>query len=69
MRHSSEELFCVLQGQTDFRVGDQRASATPGMLVMVPRGTPHAPGVVGRERARILVMFAPAGPEGRAVPQ
>jgi hypothetical protein len=45
----------------DFQVGDQRVSATPGTLVMVARGTVHAPLVVGREQARFLVMFAPAG--------
>jgi hypothetical protein len=48
----------------DFQLGDQRMSATPGTLVMVPRGTVHAPRVVGHERARFLVMFAPAGPDG-----
>src|SRR6185312_9580264 len=64
IHHSSEELFYVLQGQMDFQVGDQRVSATPGTLVMVPRGTVHAPLVVGRERARFLVMLAPAGPDG-----
>jgi len=31
---------------------------------MVPRGTVHAPLVVGHEQARLLVMFAPAGPDG-----
>lgn len=64
IHHSSEELFYVLQGQMDFQVGDQRVSATPGTLVMVPRGTVHAPLVVGSEQARFLVMFAPAGPDG-----
>ncbi|MEV0352326.1 cupin domain-containing protein [Nonomuraea sp. NPDC050680] len=64
IHHSSEELFYVLQGQMDFQIGDQRVSATPGTLVMVPRETVHAPRVVGRERARFLVMFAPAGPDG-----
>ena len=48
----------------DFQIGDQRLSATRGTLVMVPRGTVHAPLVVGDEQARFLVMFAPAGPDG-----
>lgn len=64
VHHTSEELFYVLQGQMDFQVGDQRVSATPGTLVMVPRGTVHAPRVIGHEQARFLVMFAPAGPDG-----
>lgn len=64
IHHSSEELFYVLQGQMDFQIGGQRVSATPGTLVMVPRGTAHAPRVVGRERARFLVMFAPAARTG-----
>lgn len=64
IHHSSEELFYVLQGQMDFQIGDRRVRATPGTLVMVPRGTVHAPRVVGHERARFLVMFAPAGPDG-----
>lgn len=64
IHHSSEELFYLLEGRMDFQIGDERVSATPGTLVMVPRGTVHAPRVVGRERARFLVMFAPAGPDG-----
>jgi oxalate decarboxylase/phosphoglucose isomerase-like protein (cupin superfamily) len=64
IHHGSEELFYVLQGQMDFLLGDQRVRATPGTLVMVPRGTVHAPLVVGREQARVLVIFAPAGPDG-----
>lgn len=64
IHHGSEELFYVLQGEMDFQLGDQRVSAAAGTLVMVPRGTVHAPLVVGGEQARVLVMFAPAGPDG-----
>ncbi len=37
-----EESFYVLDGRFTFTVGEERIEASPGMYVLVPRGTSHA---------------------------
>lgn len=51
VHHSCDELFYVLGGEFEILVGDERVRATEGSFVLVPRGTVHAPKVVGA-RAR-----------------
>ena len=63
IHHSSDELFYVLGGVLDVLVGTEIVRATPGSFIRVPRGTVHAPRVVGPEPGRVLVMFAPGGPD------
>jgi mannose-6-phosphate isomerase-like protein (cupin superfamily) len=57
-----EEIFYVLEGQCEFSLGDDRAAAPTGTLIVVPRGTRHdfrgAPG------SRLLVFSVPAGLAG-----
>ena len=36
---------------------------TGGRVAVVPRGTVHAPRVVGPEPGKLLVVFAPGGPD------
>jgi mannose-6-phosphate isomerase-like protein (cupin superfamily) len=64
IHHSCDELFYVLGGEFEILVGDERVRAVPGSFVMVPRGTVHAPRVVGTEPGRVLVIFVPGGAEG-----
>ena len=63
MHHGSDELFHVLGGEFDILVGTGIVRATSGAFVRVPRGTVHAPRVVGPEPGRLLVVFAPGGPD------
>src|SRR5690606_16872518 len=58
-----EELFYVLDGEFEILLGDRRVRAVPGSFVLVPRGTVHAPRVVGPEPGRVLVAFVPGGQE------
>jgi quercetin dioxygenase-like cupin family protein len=37
-----EESFYVLDGRFTFTVGEERIEASPGMYILVPRGTSHA---------------------------
>jgi quercetin dioxygenase-like cupin family protein len=63
-RHAGEdEAWYVLAGELEFRLGEQTARAPAGSFVFVPRGTPHAFRNAGAGRARILVLFTPAGME------
>lgn len=63
VHHENEELFYVLEGTFSFLLGDERVTAGPGTFVLVPRGVPHSPGVVGDEPGRVIIGFAPAGAE------
>jgi quercetin dioxygenase-like cupin family protein len=61
--HSREdECFYVLDGTISVECGDDAWELERGAFVFLPRGLPHAWDVVG-ERARVLIMTAPAGLE------
>jgi len=64
VHHSCDEVFYVLGGEFEILVGEERVRATEGSFVLVPRGTVHAPKVVGPEPGRVLIVFAPGGAEG-----
>ena len=57
-----DECFYVLEGTIWVECGDDRWEAGAANFVFLPRGMPHAWDVVG-ERARLLIMTAPAGLE------
>jgi mannose-6-phosphate isomerase-like protein (cupin superfamily) len=63
IHHHSDELFYVLAGEFQFLLGEWLVNAGPGSFVFVPRGTVHAPKVVGSEPGRALVAFVPGGEE------
>jgi mannose-6-phosphate isomerase-like protein (cupin superfamily) len=63
IHHRSDELFYVLDGDFQFLVGEQMVSATAGSFVFIPRGTVHAPKIVGDRPGRAIVAFVPGGEE------
>ena len=40
-RHPHEQLFWVLSGQMDFRLGDEKRSCGPGDMGVIPGGVEH----------------------------
>ena len=63
-RHSREdEGFCVLEGEYEFRVGEQTLRAGPGTFVFGPRGIPHTFKCVGPGPGKIQVIISPPGLE------
>ena len=58
-----DELFCVLEGEHVFTVGDRESPAGPGGMVFAPRGVPHAQRRVVPRSGRLLVLSFPAGLE------
>src|SRR3712207_691031 len=58
-----DELFCVLEGEHVFQVGDDEYRVGPGGVVFAPRGVPHAQRRVVPRAGRLLVLTAPAGLE------
>ncbi len=63
IHHSADELFYVLEGAFEFRLGEQLFRADPGAFVFIPRGTVHAPLCLGPAPGRIVAAFVPGGQE------
>lgn len=59
-----DELFYVLEGEHEFRVGDERYVAGPGAVVFGPRRIPHAHRRLMPRTGRFLTMCSPPGFEG-----
>ena len=59
----ADEAVYVLEGEIDFRVGDDVYENRPGSFVFIPRGTPHTFQNVGSGAARMLLMFTPSSIE------
>jgi len=55
------DAFYVLEGQVEFRVGDEPRVAGPGTFVAAPPGTVHGFGVAGSEPIRLFNLHAPPG--------
>ena len=63
--HANEdELFCVLEGEHVFQVGEREFTAGPGEVVFAPRGIPHSQRRVVPRTGRLLVLTSPGGLEG-----
>lgn len=63
-RHSREdEGFFVLEGQYEFRVGDQVILASVGSFLFAPRGIPHSYRNVGTTPSRHLTIIVRGGLE------
>jgi mannose-6-phosphate isomerase-like protein (cupin superfamily) len=63
IHHACDELFYILDGEFEIVLGDEIVRATPGTFVFIPRGTVHAPKVVGGKPGRVLIAFTPGGAE------
>jgi quercetin dioxygenase-like cupin family protein len=63
IHRSCDELFYVLEGEFLFLVGERQATAQPGTLVFIPRGTVHAAKVLGTEPGKVLIAYVPGGQE------
>src|SRR4051812_12111021 len=50
-----EETFYVLEGECEWRVGDQMVRAKPGTYLFIPPGVPHNIGNASEKPARMLM--------------
>ena len=55
------DAFYVLEGEIEFRLGDETIRAGAGTFVLVPPGVPHAFSFRGPGSARMLNIHAPGG--------
>jgi quercetin dioxygenase-like cupin family protein len=58
-----DETFYLIEGDVEFRLGDEVITAGPGDFVNVPRGTVHRFRNAGTQTARMVLTFTPAGIE------
>jgi mannose-6-phosphate isomerase-like protein (cupin superfamily) len=56
-----DEAYFILDGRFEFQVGEQTLTASPGDVMLAPRGVPHTFRNVGSSPARKLALAWPAG--------
>ena len=54
-----DEIFHVLQGTVELRLGDQKLQASQGDIIYLPRAIPHSIKTVGTGTARVLNYVIP----------
>jgi quercetin dioxygenase-like cupin family protein len=62
--NDADEAYYILNGTFEVLDGERLIEATPGDFVFIPRGTLHRFKNVGRDAARMLFLYTPAGFEG-----
>jgi len=56
VHHNEDEIFHVIQGELQFRLGDRDLHATAGDTVLAPKGVPHTYRAVSAKGARWLTI-------------
>jgi quercetin dioxygenase-like cupin family protein len=54
-----DELVYVVEGEIEVTLGDQKMTATVGILALLPRGIPHGFTNVGNRPSRVLDVILP----------
>jgi quercetin dioxygenase-like cupin family protein len=63
IHRNEEETFYVVEGEIEFRLGDEVVTGGPGDFVNVPRNTVHTFRNAGTDVAKLILTFSPAGME------
>jgi len=58
---NQDEWFYILEGEFDFKVGEESFTAKPGDSLFAPRTVPHAFTKTNEGIARMMILFQPAG--------
>ena len=61
LHRGQSDSFYVLEGEVEFRVGDEVVTATPGTFVLSPAGVVHSLRNAGEQPARLLNLHVPGG--------
>jgi mannose-6-phosphate isomerase-like protein (cupin superfamily) len=57
-RHPYDETWIVIEGTLTFQSGDERLTARPGDIVIVPPDVPHKFTNTGPERSKLVCIHA-----------
>lgn len=60
----TDEAYYVLEGVLTAKIGDKTYELPAGSYILIPHGTPHAQGNLGKVPVRVLLTMTPAGFEG-----
>jgi quercetin dioxygenase-like cupin family protein len=63
IHRNEDETFYIVEGRSEFRLGDDTVTAGVGDFVNVPRGTVHNFHNASAEPMRMILTFTPAGIE------
>lgn len=64
VHHREDELFYLIGGELEMRVGERQISAKPGTMIFSPRNIPHGFQVGTSTPVHYLILYTPAGFEG-----
>jgi len=56
---SHDEIVVIIEGDVEFRVGDETRRVGPGDLVFIPKNTIHGPIIESGQQFSALSIFAP----------
>ena len=57
----TDEAFYVLEGVLTVRIDGKNTEYPAGSYVLIPRGTPHAQGNLGKVPVKLLLTMTPGG--------
>lgn len=63
VHENEDEIFQVLEGEVEMKIGEETKTLQPGDLIFCPRGIPHSWRVVGENNAKAMLSIFPAGLE------
>ncbi|HEX8833456.1 MAG TPA: cupin domain-containing protein [Abditibacteriaceae bacterium] len=63
LHKNEDELFHIIEGSMEFKVGGETTVATAGTTVFLPRNVPHEFMTVGDVPVKTMVMVFPSGAE------
>jgi quercetin dioxygenase-like cupin family protein len=63
VHQDEDEVFHVLSGSLEVKIGEETKVLSAGDLGFCPKGIPHSWKVVGSEKARVMLSMFPAGLE------
>jgi len=64
VHHREDELFYLIDGELEMRIGERTIKAKPGTTLYAPRDIPHGFQVGPKEPVHYLILYTPAGFEG-----
>ncbi|MBU2938418.1 cupin domain-containing protein [Lacinutrix sp. C3R15] len=63
VHENEDEVFQVIEGQVEMRIGEKTTTLNAGDLIFCPRGIPHSWKVIGEQDTRAMLSIFPAGLE------
>jgi quercetin dioxygenase-like cupin family protein len=63
IHENEDEVFQVIQGKVEMKIGEQITILNSGDLIFCPKGIPHSWKVIGESNARAMLSIFPAGLE------